>query len=169
MSHLFDLTGKVAVVTGGAGGIGRAQALGLADAGAAVVVASRKLEHLENVADEIKAKGRQSLAVTVNVTDEKSVVDLMKCVLDKFPHIDILVNAAGIAIRKPAEIFPIDEWQQVLDVNTRGTFLCCQAAGRVMIKQKYGKIVNIASINGIGAFPERDCYGSAKAGVMQLT
>ncbi len=170
MADLFDLTGKVAVVIGGAGGIGRAQALGLADAGADVIVASRKLEHLENVAGEIRAKGRQSLAVTVDVVDEKSVVDMVKRVLEEFPRIDILVNAHGLAIRKPADIFPIDEWQQVMDINTRGTFLTCQAVGRVMIKQRSGKIINLSSVRGRYGLPaDYAAYCTSKGAVDTLT
>ena len=170
MTGLFDLTGKVAVVTGGAGGIGRAQALGLADAGADVVVASRKLGHLEDVAKEIKAKGRQSLAVTVDVADEKSVADMVDNVLKVFPRIDILVNAAGLAIRQPADTFPIDEWQQVMDINTRGTFLTCQAVGRVMIKQGSGKIINVSSVRGRYGLPAGyAAYCASKGAVDTLT
>jgi NAD(P)-dependent dehydrogenase (short-subunit alcohol dehydrogenase family) len=170
MTDLFDLAGKVAVVTGGAGGIGRALALGLADAGADVVVASRKIEHLEDVAREIKAKGRQSLAVTVDVANEKSVADMVDNVLKVFPHIDILVNAAGITVRKPADTFPIDEWQQVMDVNTRGTFLCCQAVGRVMLKQGSGKIINLSSVRGRYGLPaDYAAYCASKGAVDTLT
>ena len=124
------LKGKVAIVTGGAGGIGKAQALGLAEAGADVAVTSRKLGHLEDVAREIAAKGRKSLAVTVDVVDEKSVAKMVDSVLKEFGHIDILANSHGLAIRKPADTFPIEEWQQVMDINTRGTFIVCQAVGQ---------------------------------------
>lgn len=170
MTDLFDLTGKVAVVTGGAGGIGRAQALGLADAGADVVVASRKLEHLEKVAEEIKAKGRKSLAVSVDVSNEKSVADMVAAVLKAFPQIDILVNAAGISIRKPADSFPIDEWQQVMDINTRGTFICCQAVGSGMVKQGSGKIINLSSVRGRYGLPAGyAAYCASKGAVDTLT
>jgi len=170
MSDLFDLTGKVALVVGGAGGIGHAQALGLADAGADVVVASRKLEHLEPVAKEIRTRGRKSLAVTVEVTKEQSVADMVDSVLKKFPRIDILVNAAGLAIRKPADSFPIDEWQQVMDINARGTFLCCQAVGRVMIKQRSGKIINLSSVRGrYGLAANYAAYCASKGAVDTLT
>ena len=170
MADLFDLTGKVAIVVGGAGGIGHAQALGLAEAGADVVVASRKLEHLEPVVKEIKAKGRKALAVTVEVTDEKSVAAMVDSVLKKFPHIDILVNAHGLALRKPAESFPIDEWQQVMDINTRGTFLTCQAVGRVMIKQKSGRIINLSSVRGRYGLPANyAAYCASKGAVDTLT
>jgi gluconate 5-dehydrogenase len=170
MTDLFDLTGKVAVVTGGAGGIGHALALGLADYGADVIVASRKLEHLEKIAEEIRAKGRKALAVTVDVAQEQSVVDMVERILKVFPHIDILVNAAGLAIRKPADSFPIDEWQQVMDINTRGTFLCCQAVGRVMIKQHSGKIVNLSSVRGRYGLPaDYAAYCASKGAVDTLT
>jgi NAD(P)-dependent dehydrogenase (short-subunit alcohol dehydrogenase family) len=170
MADLFDLTGKIAIVVGGAGGIGHAQALGLADAGADVVVASRKLEHLEPVAKEILAKGRKTLAVSVDVTQEQSVAAMVDSVLKKFPHIDILVNAHGLAIRKPADSFPIDEWQQVMDINTRGTFLCCQAVGRVMIKQRSGKIINLSSVRGRYGLPaDYAAYCASKGAVDTLT
>lgn len=170
MADLFNLTGKVALVTGGAGGIGHALALGLTDAGADVVIASRKLEHLEKVAEEITAKGRKSLAVTVDVVDEKSVENMVTTILKEFPRIDILVNAHGLAIRKPADDFPIDEWQQVMDINTRGTFLACQAVGRVMIKQKYGKIINLSSVRGQYGLPSGyAAYCASKGAVDTLT
>jgi len=170
MTDLFDLTGKVAIVVGGAGGIGHAQALGLADAGADVVVASRKLEHLEPVAKEIQAKGRKALAVSVDVTQEQSVAAMVDSVLKKFPRIDILVNAHGLAIRKPADSFPIDEWQQVMDINARGTFLCCQAVGRMMVKQRSGKIINLSSVRGRYGLPaDYAAYCASKGAVDTLT
>ncbi len=170
MDKLFDLTGKVALVVGGAGGIGHAIALGLADSGADVIVASRNLEPLKKVAEEIRAKGKKALAVTVDVVQEKSVADMVKKVLETFPRIDILVNAHGLAIRKPAETFPIDEWQQVMDINTRGTWLCCQAVGQVMVKQKSGKIVNLSSVRGRYGLPGGyAAYCPSKGAVDTLT
>jgi NAD(P)-dependent dehydrogenase (short-subunit alcohol dehydrogenase family) len=170
VANLFDITGKVAVVAGGGGGIGRAQALGLADAGADVIVASRKLEHIEPVVEEIQGKGRKSLAIAVDVSQEKSVTAMVDTVLREFPQIDILVNAHGISIRKPAETFPIDEWQQVMDINTRGTFLCCQAAGRVMIEQKSGRIINLSSVRGRYGLPANyAAYCASKGAVDTLT
>jgi NAD(P)-dependent dehydrogenase (short-subunit alcohol dehydrogenase family) len=170
MSDLFDLTGKVALVTGGGGGIGHALALGLADAGADVAVTSRKLEHLEKVAKDIEAKGRKSLAVSVDVAQEKSVTNMVDTVLKKLSHIDILVNAHGLAIRRPAESFPIDEWQQVMDINTRGTFLTCQAVGRGMIKQHSGRIINLSSVRGRYGLPANyAAYCASKGAVDTLT
>jgi NAD(P)-dependent dehydrogenase (short-subunit alcohol dehydrogenase family) len=170
MTDLFDLTGKVAVVVGGAGGLGKAQALGLAGAGADVAVASRNLDSLKAVAKEIEAKGRKSLAVRVDVVDAKQVNAMVETIMKTFHHIDILVNAAGLAIRKPADSFPIDEWQQVMDINTRGTFLCCQAVGRIMIKQKSGKIINVSSVRGRYGLPAGyAAYCPSKGAVDTLT
>ena len=170
MTDLFDLSGKVALVTGGAGGIGKALALGLADAGADVVVASRNISKLEEVAREIIAKGRKSLAVSVDVVQEKSVQNMVDKVLEAFSKIDILVTAHGLAIRKPAVSFPIDEWQQVMDINTRGLWLCCQAVGRVMIKQGSGKIINLSSVRGRYGLPaDYAAYCPSKGAVDTLT
>jgi gluconate 5-dehydrogenase len=170
MVNRFDLTGKVALVVGGHGGIGKAIALGFADAGADVAVASRSLEPLKEVATEIKAKGKKSLAVIVDIVDVKSVANMVDSVMKVFSHIDILVNAAGLAIRQPAETFPIDEWQKVMDVNTRGTFLCCQAAGRIMIKQHSGRIINLSSVRGRYGLPANyAAYCASKGAVDSLT
>jgi gluconate 5-dehydrogenase len=170
MDKLFDLTGKVALVIGGHGGIGKAIALGLANAGADVAVASRNLEALKNTAKEIEAKSRKSLVVTVDIVDEKQVNEMVVKVLKAFPRIDILVNAAGLAIRKPADSFPVDEWQKVMDINTRGTFLCCQAVGRVMLKQKNGRIINVSSVRGRYGLPSGyAAYCPSKGAVDTLT
>ncbi|MBA7574296.1 5-keto-D-gluconate 5-reductase [subsurface metagenome] len=170
MANLFDLTGKVALVVGGAGGIGRALVVGLAESGADVIVADRQLDHLEEVADKIRTLGRQWQAVTVDVTQEQSVADMVKRILEVSPRIDILVNVHGVAIRKPADTFPIDEWQQVMDVNARGTFLCCQAVGRVMIKQRSGKIINTSSVRGRYGLPaDYAAYCASKGAVDTLT
>jgi len=167
---MFDLTGKVAVVTGGSGGIGSVLAVGLAKSGADVVVCSRRLDKLEPVAERIRALGRKSLAVSTDVTQEQSVADMVARVLKEFPRIDILVNSAGMIVRKPAESIPIDEWQKVMDFNARGTFICCQAVGRVMIKQHAGKIINMSSVRGkygerLGAV----AYSPSKGAVDTLT
>jgi len=169
-NQMFELHGKKALVVGGHGGIGKAIALGLADAGADVAVASRNLEALKNVAKEIEAKGCRSLAVSVDIVDEKQVNEMVAQVLHAFSRIDILVNAAGLAIRKPADSFPIDEWQKVMDINTRGTFLCCQAVGRVMLKQKSGRIINLSSVRGRYGLPSGyAAYCPSKGAVDTLT
>jgi gluconate 5-dehydrogenase len=170
MADLFDLTGEVGIVTGGAGGIGKALALGLARHGADVVVTSRTLSKLEPVAAEIKAMGKKSLAVASDVTDERSIKAMVEQVVRTFSHIDILVNAAGINIRSSAEDIPVEDWQKVMDFNVGGTFICCQAVGRVMIKQKSGKIVNLSSVRGrYGAPSGAIAYSPSKGAVDTLT
>ena len=170
MADLFDLTGKVAVITGGVGGIGTTLTLGIAEAGADVVVADLNLSPFDDVAKKVRGMGRKALGVEVDVTQEQSVENVVKRSLEEFPHIDILVNAHGIALREPAETFVIDNWQKVMDVNTRGTFLMCQAVGREMIKQKSGKIVNMSSVRGRYGLPAGyAAYCSSKGAVDTLT
>ena len=170
MGKMFDLTGKVALVVGGHGGLGKAIALAMADAGADVAVTSRNVEALRATVKEIESKRRKSLAVSVDVVVGKQVERMVEEVLKVFPGIDILVNAAGLAIRKPADSFPIDDWQQVMDVNTRGTWLCCQAVGRVMIKQHSGKIINLSSVRGRYGLPAGyAAYCPSKGAVDTLT
>jgi len=167
---IFDLTGKIAIVIGGSGGIGHTLAVALAKAGADVVVSSRRLDKLEPVAEEIRALGRKSLAISADVTQEQSVDDMVELVLKEFPRIDILVNTAGLIIRKPAESIPIDEWQKVMDVNARGTFICCQAVAQTMIKQRAGKIINMSSVRG--AYGDRlgaVAYSPSKGAINTLT
>jgi gluconate 5-dehydrogenase len=170
MVDMFDLKGKVALVTGGVGGLGAAISLALAKSGADIVVADLKLDAYKELGKKIKAEGRKSLAVQVDVTNEKSVADMVKKVQEVFPTIDILVNAHGIAIRKPADTFPVEEWQKVMDVNTRGVFIVCQAVGRVMIQQKYGKIINLSSVRGkYGLKADYAAYCASKGAVDTLT
>jgi NAD(P)-dependent dehydrogenase (short-subunit alcohol dehydrogenase family) len=170
MANLFNLSGKVALVTGGSGAIGSAIALALADYGADIAVTSRTLDKLEPVAGKISSIGRKSLAVPSDVTDEKSVINMVEQVVDKFSRIDILVNAAGMAIRPAAEDIAVKDWFRILEFNALGTFICCQAVGRVMIKQKGGKIINLSSIRGrMGTSMGGVAYGPSKGAVDALT
>ena len=170
MYNKFDLSGKVALVVGGHGGIGKAIALGFADDGADVVIASRNLDSLQAAAKEIQAKGRKSLAVAVDITDEKSVAAMVDTILKTFPTVDILVNAAGLAIRQPADTFSIADYRKVLDINTTGTFIVSQAIGRLMIKQKSGSIINLSSVRGQYGLPaDYAAYCSSKGAVDTLT
>lgn len=170
MYQKFDLTGKVALVVGGHGGIGKAIALGFADSGSDVIVASRSLEPLKAVTKEIEAKGQKSIPVSVDIVDEASVKQMVDTITKTFPRIDILVNAAGIAIRRPAEAFPIDEYRKVLDINTTGTFIVSQAIGRLMIQQKAGSIINVSSVRGEYGFPsDYAAYCSSKGALNTLT
>ncbi|MCK4952843.1 glucose 1-dehydrogenase [Candidatus Bathyarchaeota archaeon] len=146
--NLFDLTDKVAIVTGGAGGLGRPTSLGLADFGANVVVTDIKREALEKVKSEIEQLGRESLAITCDVTNPEDVKKMVKQTMDKFGRIDILVTYAGRNIPKPAEEYPYEDWKSIIDLNVTGVFLCNQEVGKVMIKQKRGKIVNVSSVRG---------------------
>jgi NAD(P)-dependent dehydrogenase (short-subunit alcohol dehydrogenase family) len=170
MYNQFDLTGKIAVVVGGHGGIGKAIALGLADAGADVVVASRSLDALRQVAAEIQAKGRRAMALSVDIVNEKSVNDMMAAIRQQFSRIDILVNAAGLAIRKPAEAFPIAEFNQVMNVNLTGTFMVIQAVVKIMIEQKSGSILNLSSVRGNhGLRANYAAYCASKGAINALT
>ncbi len=165
----FDLSNKVAIVTGGGTGIGRGIALEFAKAGADVVVASRKLENLEKVVKEVQALGRQSLAIATDVRIPEQVDNMVKQTVDKFGKIDILVNNAGASFVSPAEKISSNGWDTVININLKGTFLCSKAAGLVMMQQKKGKIINIASIAGINGNPGMAHYGAAKAGIINLT
>jgi gluconate 5-dehydrogenase len=167
---VFDLTGKVAIVTGGAGGLGRPISLGLARTGADVVVNGRTAAKREVVADEIRGLGRKALAVTADVTSAESMKDMVDQVMKEFGKIDILVNVAGINARFSAEEMPPEEFEKVMRFNIAGTFLPCQAVGRVMIEQKRGKIINMGSVRGsVAPSIGGTAYASSKGGVHQLT
>jgi NAD(P)-dependent dehydrogenase (short-subunit alcohol dehydrogenase family) len=142
----------------------------LARAGADVVVGSRKLGNLTKVAEEIKSLGRRSLAITTDVTVPEQVDNLVQKTIAEFGGIDILVNNAGFSYFGPPEEIKVEEWDAVIDVNLKGSFLCCRAVGRVMIEQKRGgKIINIASRAGLADSPNAVHYGAAKAGLINLT
>ena len=167
---IFELQGKVAIVTGGAGGIGSSIAMEYAKAGANVVVASRNREKLDKVAAEIKALGRESLAIATDVTVPEQVDNMVEQTVDRFGRVDIMVSCAGGALhmKKPEDLTP-DEWNAGIALNLTGTFLCDIAAGKVMIEQKSGKIINISSTAGINLNPTMAHYAAAKAGVISLT
>jgi len=164
------LQNKVALVTGASRGIGRAIALALAKEGADVALnCSISVEAAGKVAQEIKALGRHAAVVQADVSNKTAVRKMVKEVVKQFGKIDILVNNAGMSVVGASADLEESRWRTGIDVMLTGVFFCSQAAGKEMIKQKSGKIINIASINGIVAFPERACYCSAKAGVMALT
>ena len=171
LKGLFDLTGKVAVVTGGSGGAGKAISVGLALYGADVVVTSRTLSTLEETAAEVEKVGKKALPVSCDVVDQESVNQMMSRTVKEFGKVDILVTAAGIALRDPAEEMPIENWQKVMDANVKGTYLCCQAAAREMIKKgEGGKIVTVGSIRGLHGHPAGySAYGTSKGAVHLLT
>jgi len=167
--NLFDLHGRVAVVTGGTSGLGHAIALGLAGAGADVVATSRRQEQVEKTAAEIEALGRRSLRLTSDVTSRASVQALHDAVLSAFGKVDILVNAAGITHK--AEILDLDEadWARVMETNVTGILRACQIFGATMVKAGYGRIVNIASLNSFVAFSKVGAYAASKGAVASLT
>ena len=167
MSELFDLTGKVAIVTGASRGLGRGMAVGLARAGSNVVVTDI-LDTKETV-DEVKKLGREAVGIKVDVTRKSDVEAMVKQALEKFGRVDILVNNAGIFRMEPTEEVKEEDWDKVLAVNLKGQFLCAQEVGKHMIKQKSGKIINIASVAGKFAFAESAAYNVSKAGVILLT
>jgi NAD(P)-dependent dehydrogenase (short-subunit alcohol dehydrogenase family) len=165
----YSLKGKVAIVTGGSRGIGRAIALGFAEAGADVAVASRTSADLEKAVKEIEAKGRRALAVQTNIAVKSEVDNMVAKTLDKFGTIDILVNNAAINVMRPLVDLREDGWDKVMNVDLKGYFLCSQAAAKVMMDKKRGNIINIVSTGAAKAAPGLGAYSIAKAGVVMLT
>lgn len=165
----LELNGKTAVVIGGTSGIGRAIALGLADAGANVVASSRRAEEVEKTATEIEEKGRQTLRITSDVADKTTLQNLLDECLKSFGRVDILVNSAGVTKRTPTLDLPEDEWNWILDTNLTGTLRACQVFGKQMVEQKYGRIINIASLSTFVALYEVAAYAASKAAVASLT
>jgi NAD(P)-dependent dehydrogenase (short-subunit alcohol dehydrogenase family) len=172
MSDLFRLDGKVALLIGGAGGIGSALSLGMAQNGAKVVVASRSgIAALGKIAEEIKEKtGMDTMAHQVDVTNEESMAALVKAVLEKFGTIDILVNAFGLNIKRPALEYPMADWEKLFDVNVKGTMIACKHVGNVMKDQKGGSIINLSSVRGIRGYGGgNSAYCGTKGAVELIT
>jgi len=166
---LFDLTGRVAVVTGGTTGLGHAIALGLAGAGADVVASSRRQAQVEKTAAEIEALGRHTLRVTSDVLDRASIQQLHDEVLKEFGKVDILVNAAGVTHKGPALEEDEADWARVIETNLTGTMRCCQIFGTTMAGAGYGRIINIASMTSFVGFYEVAAYAASKGGVASFT
>ena len=165
----LDLQGRVAVVVGGTTGIGRALALGLAEAGADVVASARGAPNLEAAAAEIEALGRRTLRIPSDVTDRRSLEALRDGVLAGLGRVDILVNCAGRTQRTPTLEVGDAEWNAILDTNLTGTLRACQVFGRAMLERGYGRIINIASLASFVALFEVAAYTASKAGVAALT
>jgi len=166
---LFDLTGRVAIVTGGNGGIGLGMARGLAQAGAAVVVAARNAAKSEAAVKELQALGAKAAAVEVDVRREASCREVVQKAVDRFGRLDILVNNAGTNIRKQPQEYSVDEWHTVLDTNLTSAFMCCQAAYPAMVRAGGGKIINIGSMMSIFGASFTAPYAASKGGMVQLT
>ena len=165
----FDLKGRVALITGGNGGIGLGMARGLASAGAAIVVAGRNREKSARAVGELEGLGAQAVALEVDVADESSVNALIRAAVDRFGRLDVVVNNAGINIRKQPQELTLAEWRQVLDTNLTSAFLTGRAAYPLMKRQGGGKIINIGSMMSIFGASFTPAYAASKGGIVQLT
>ncbi|MBD3235190.1 MAG: 3-oxoacyl-[acyl-carrier-protein] reductase [Candidatus Eisenbacteria bacterium] len=168
-SHSQALQGQVAIVTGSARGIGKAIAAGLAARGADVVISDVDIDGAQATAQEISALGRRSLAQQCDVAQRAAVEQLVQTTVSELGRLDILVNNAGITRDGLLVRMSEEQWDRVLDINLKGTFLGCQAAAKVMMRQRAGKIVNVASITGLIGNPGQANYSASKAGVVALT
>jgi len=166
-AHLFDLTGRAAVVTGASGGIGKAIALALAAHGANVLAADRR--NPEQAAAEVAAGGRRAVPFILEITSRKSAEEMAEAAMAEFGRIVILVNSAGMNIRNEILSIGDADWDAVLTTNLKGVLYCCQAVGSRMIERSYGKIINIASISSFLGHPARGAYAASKGGLIQLT
>ena len=173
MANLFRVDNQIAVVVGGAGGIGEALGHGLAEYGAKIVVADLDLPRAEQVAQDIKSKFKSSdaSAMKFDITDEKSIAALRDKVVSTFGTVDILINSQGVNVKKAATEFPINDWDFMFNVNVRGTMLTCREFGKVMIERKKGKVINLSSVRGIRAtfWGGNEGYAATKGAIDMIT
>jgi NAD(P)-dependent dehydrogenase (short-subunit alcohol dehydrogenase family) len=173
MLNIFRVDNQVAVIIGGAGGIGEALGTGLAAYGAKVVIADVSQERAEEVAADIRAKYKTSDAVAMkfDISDEKSVADLRDRVVSVFGTVDILVNSHGVNVKKAATEFPVNDWDFMFNINVRGTMLTCREFGKVMIERKKGKVINLSSVRGVRAtfWGGNEGYAATKAAIDMIT
>jgi NAD(P)-dependent dehydrogenase (short-subunit alcohol dehydrogenase family) len=169
VSGLFDLSGRVAVVTGTSRGLGQYMARALATAGADLVITSRKRGDLSAFEREITALGRRVVAIELDVRDHASITRMAAEAEAAFGHLDILVNNAGCNVRKPAIDVTWDDWNLILDTNLRGSFFVAQAVARGMIARNYGRIINIGSVTSVAGYAGLGPYGASRGGIRQLT
>jgi 2-deoxy-D-gluconate 3-dehydrogenase len=169
MTLAFDLTGRVAVVTGGNGGIGLGMARGLAEAGASVLIAARNAAKSAAAEAELRAIGARVSTVLVDVLDAASIRSMIALAVERFGRIDVLITNAGTNIRKPPEQYSLEEWSSVLDINLRGTFLCAQAVHPHMQRGGGGKIITIGSMTSLFGASFAAPYSASKGGTVQLT
>ena len=169
LNGLFDLSGKTAVVAGGTSGIGRTLSLGLADAGADVVVVGRRQDLVHDAAAAIESRGRRTLRMTADVTDRASLEVVRDACVETFGHVDILVVAAGVSSRTSTLDMDDAEWRRILDTNLTGTLYACQVFGAAMVARGSGRIVNVASLSSFVGFHQVAAYTASKSGVAGLT
>jgi NAD(P)-dependent dehydrogenase (short-subunit alcohol dehydrogenase family) len=172
ISELFDLSGRVAIVTGGSRGLGREMAEGLAEAGAALMLCARREEWLTPTLAELRGRGFTVEGAVCDVARQADVERVVATAIGRFGKVDILVNNAGVTWASEPEAMPLDKWQKVVDVNLTGAFLFAQAAGRDMLTREWGRIINVASIAGLHGSvngPHYAGYAATKAGLMGLT
>src|SRR5690348_12378190 len=165
----FDLTGKVAIVTGASRGLGQYFGRALARAGADLAITSRDLESLRPFQQEIEAMGRRALTLQLDVRDHHSIQHMVSAVHAAYGKIDVLVNNAGCNVRKPALEVTWDDWNLILDTNLRGAFFVAQAVARHMIERKYGRIINVGSVTSVAGYAGLGPYGASRGGIRQLT
>jgi NAD(P)-dependent dehydrogenase (short-subunit alcohol dehydrogenase family) len=168
-NDLFDLSGKVAIVTGTSRGLGQYMARALAKAGADLVLTSRNRDHLLDFEKEIISLGRRAISVELDVRSRESIEFMAAEAEQAFGHLDILVNNAGCNVRKPALDVTWDDWNLILDTNLRGSFFVAQAVARHMVARKYGRIINIGSVTSVAGYAGLAPYGASRGGIRQLT
>lgn len=169
MSASFDLTGRVALVTGCSRGLGQTFARALAVAGADLVVTSRRVKDLASFVDEIEALGRRCLPLACDVRDVESIQGMVEAAIQGYGKIDVLVNNAGCNVRKPALDVTPEDWDLILDTNLRGTFFVAQAVARHMVAAGSGRIINVGSVTAVAGYAGLAPYGASRGGVKQLT
>jgi NAD(P)-dependent dehydrogenase (short-subunit alcohol dehydrogenase family) len=167
--ELFDLSGQVAIVTGTSRGLGQYLARALAKSGADLVLTSRRRDSLLDFESQIKALGRRTLALELDVRDQQSIEEMVAKAAEAFSRIDILVNNAGCNVRKPALDVTWDDWNLILDTNLRGSFFVAQAVARHMVPRRYGRIINIGSVTSVAGYAGLGPYGASRGGIRQLT
>jgi len=167
--QLFDLTGRVAIVTGTSRGLGQYFAHALAKAGADLVLTSRDKNRLAPFESEIRALGRRAISLELDVRDHESIEKMAAAAENEFGHLDILVNNAGCNVRKPALEVTWDDWNLILDTNLRGSFFVAQSVARRMISRQYGRIINIGSVTSVSGYAGLAPYGASRGGIRQLT
>src|SRR5438309_9651344 len=168
-NELFDLTGRVAIVTGASRGLGQNLARALARAGADLVITSRHRDHLLAFESEIKSLGRRVVSLQLDVRDLSSIQQMAAAAESAFGHVDILVNNAGCNVRKPALEVTWDDWNLILDTNLRGSFFVAQSVARHMVPRGYGRIINIGSVTSVAGYAGLGPYGASRGGIRQLT